>query len=513
MDPGSPSARGTPLEHAVAAALLLVLLLLLILSSLHKRLSNDEWFNLDYGREFLQEGSRAATSPHLPSLAANAAFCLSSGCDRQRLDVHGGERLLVRGPTMACALLLGGLVYLWTRELWGGLPALLALALYVFNPNVLAHGKQVTGDVPASLFSFLAAYGAFGLSVRGRPRDLLLAAAGLAGAALTKATGLVLVPVLVLALLFGPGRAPVRTRLKGVLVLLALFLFLVGLPYAFRGVLATAGSLPLESHALRALLPGWLPMPFPRAYVLGLDFLMVFQEQPTLQRGMNYALGHLSYAPIWYAFPLMFLLKTPLAFLVLLGLGLSRGLSRALAVYVLLPALGILLLFGLCVGPQMGVRYLLPAFPFLTLIAGGAVRAPAARLRLGATGLLVLWNAGSTLSYHPFYMSYFNELIGKRLHAYRYLADSNLDWEDRAFFISRYKEAHPGITISVDPPDPCPGYVLVSANKLVGIIDRQRYRWLRRNFEPIDHVGYSYLLFYVPPERLGEITKRGPSAE
>jgi hypothetical protein len=28
-------------------------------------------------------------------------------------------------------------------------------------------------------------------------------------------------------------------------------------------------------------------------------------------------------------------------------------------------------------------------------------------------------------------MSYFNELIGRRVNAYRFLADSNLDWEDR----------------------------------------------------------------------------------
>jgi hypothetical protein len=42
----------------------------------------------------------------------------------------------------------------------------------------------------------------------------------------------------------------------------------------------------------------------------------------------------------------------------------------------------------------------------------------------------------------------------------------------------------------------------VSANQLVGIFGTERYRWLRENFRPVDHVAYGHLLFYVPPERV-----------
>ena len=63
---------------------------------------------------------------------------------------------------------------------------------------------------------------------------------------------------------------------------------------------------------------------------------------------------------------------------------------------------------------------------------------------------------------------------------------------------------HPEMAISVEPPGPRAGYVLVGANQLVGVYDPERYRWLRENFAPIGHVAYSHLLFHVPPDRLQE---------
>jgi hypothetical protein len=115
---------------------------------------------------------------------------------------------------------------------------------------------------------------------------------------------------------------------------------------------------------------------------------------------------------------------------------------------------------------------------------------------------LLAWYAGSTLSYHPHYIAYFNELIGRRVDAYRYLADSNLDWEDHGHFIARFLARHPEMAIAVEPAGPRAGYILVGANQLVGIYGPERYRWLRDNFTPVAHVAYSHLLFYVPPERL-----------
>ena len=40
-------------------------------------------------------------------------------------------------------------------------------------------------------------------------------------------------------------------------------------------------------------------------------------------------------------------------------------------------------------------------------------------------------------------------------------------------------------------------------------IGTERYRWLRENFTPVGHIGYSYLLFRVTPERLREVLAGG----
>jgi hypothetical protein len=144
------------------------------------------------------------------------------------------------------------------------------------------------------------------------------------------------------------------------------------------------------------------------------------------------------------------------------------------------------------------------------IAAAQAGQPPLSGRTLVATFVLALWNVVSTLSYHPYYMCYFNELIGSRLHAYRFLADSNLDWEDRSFAIGAFVRSHPELTIAVDPPSPRSGYVLVGVNKLVGILDHRRYRWLRRNFAPIAHVGSSYPLFYLPPHRLLALPDQAP---
>jgi hypothetical protein len=332
--------------------------------------------------------------------------------------------------------------------------------------------------------------------------NLVLSALALTGGLLSKYTSVLLVPLLVvLWLLDARGRATRRALLGvaayGVIVVLAL-----NAAYGFEGTLKRADEYGWKSERLEPL--GRLPLPLflPRTFVLGLDFSFHVQEQPGVGRGNNYVLGRLNTDGVFYAFPLMVLLKTPLAFFGLLILGArARPPAEPGSAWVWIPFLGFLAFFSLLVAPQIGIRYLLPGLAFLFLWAARAAsRDP--RLVLPLT----VWAVVSALSYHPHYMSYFNELVGARVNAYRYLADSNLDWEDRTYDIARYAERHPDRPLVIEPETPQAGWVLVGANRLVGVYEPERYRWLRENFRPVDHVGYSYLLFEVTPERLRAIT-------
>ncbi|MFA6524723.1 MAG: glycosyltransferase family 39 protein [Patescibacteria group bacterium] len=66
--------------------------------------------------------------------------------------------LLGRIPIMLLSLLLGVLVYKWAGKLWGRNTGLIALLLYVFEPNILAHSRYVTTDLGATLIFFLTIY-------------------------------------------------------------------------------------------------------------------------------------------------------------------------------------------------------------------------------------------------------------------------------------------------------------------------------------------------------------------
>jgi hypothetical protein len=484
-------------------ALLVAMAALMVLSSLHKPLSYDELDNLAYGHRFLVKGPHAAMEgQRMPVLAFNALGCLDVGCRKDAVNATETRLFLVRLPTIVFALLLGLTVYAWTKDALGSPAALAALALYVTNPNVLAHGKQVTSDVQTALFSTVAVWMIWRAARDGRRRDVVLSAAATALALLSKFTAIVLLPALaVLAVLHAARTGRWRQTVLGAAAYLALVVALLNAGYLFDGSFQKASDLPWQSRAWQRLGGAPIPVPLPRVFVLGLDYSSYLQEHPEVARGQNYVLGQLNRDGRWYAFPLMLLLKTPLALFALLGVAAVRrdGIPWA---HLTLPSAAVLGFFSLVADPQLGIRYVLPVLPFLIVAAGaGASRAPK-----WAVAVLLAWHAVSTLSYHPHYMAYFNELIGHRVNAYRYLADSNLDWEDHSYFIAQYQRRHPELRLVVEPPTPQSGDILVGANQLVGIFDEERYRWLRENFTPVGHVAYSHLLFRVTPEELQKAT-------
>ncbi len=521
--PGWPAvlARATGI-----VALLLVMALLLVWSSLGKRLFYDEYDNLAYGERLLSRGiAPPANGQRMPILALNALACGASGCRVRELEVNEPARFLVRLPSLAFSLLLGLVVYGWASELFGPRSGFLALALFVLDPTALAHGKQLTSDMATAFFSLLAAW-SFWRLLRGRGRaatNLVACAAATALALVSKYTAVLLLPAFALLLLAeAVGRRRdgrfdtkrLRERLRQAAAFVLLVLLLVNAAYLFQGSLTPASAYGWQSRGLQFLRSVPLPLPLPRVFVLGLDRSSQIQEVFEPTRGYNYLLGRLSPHGTWYAFPLMILLKTPLALFPLLALAFWR--RRAVSgepppdgAFLAVPFAVLLAFFSLLAEPQLGIRYLLPGLPLLTIYASAAASGELSRRGRATTLLLVAWYASSTLSFFPHPMSHFNELIGRRIDAWRFLADSNLDWEDRSRDIARYQARHPERPLVIDPRRPAAGWVLVPANDLVGIRDPELYRWLRENFTPVDHVGYSQLLFRVPEERLREVMARG----
>ena len=62
----------------------------------------------------------------------------------------------LRFVVMALTLFLGVILYRWAGERHGVQGSLLALLVYTFSPNILAHGRLVTTDLVLTCFFFLA---------------------------------------------------------------------------------------------------------------------------------------------------------------------------------------------------------------------------------------------------------------------------------------------------------------------------------------------------------------------
>jgi tetratricopeptide (TPR) repeat protein len=89
---------------------------------------------------------------------------------------------------------------------------------------------------------------------------------------------------------------------------------------------------------------------------------------------------------------------------------------------------------------NIGVRHILPVYPFLIILAGWAASVLIERRRVWAciVGLLLVWNAVSSLRAAPVYLSYSNELWGGPSQTYRYLSDSNADWGQQLKSVKKY---------------------------------------------------------------------------
>jgi len=140
--------------------------------------------------------------------------------------------------------------------------------------------------------------------------------------------------------------------------------------------------------------------------------------------------GNYSKTGWWYYFLAAFALKTPIPFLIVLATAAIRGARRTLVLPapLVLPPL-VYLVVASSSNVQIGLRHVLPVFPFLFVLAAGVFARPAGRwLRLGIVGA-AFWQAGEAVFVsHPYHLAYFNELAGGPNGGYRYLVDSNVDW-------------------------------------------------------------------------------------
>jgi hypothetical protein len=151
---------------------------------------------------------------------------------------------------------------------------------------------------------------------------------------------------------------------------------------------------------------------------------------------------------MWFYFPIAFVIKTPLLLMLLLAIALffivlgSLGRSRELRFLTIPPA--VYLLVAMLTGLNIGLRHILPAYPYIFILSGAAAAALIAQNRRWAYALAVLFALHLISLAHSrnAYLAYSNELWGGASQTYKYLTDSNVDWGQQLPSVKAYIDQH-----------------------------------------------------------------------
>lgn len=443
--------------------------------------------------------------------AAGAEFLYQSGNDADK--IIDWTRV---GP-MILTVLLVLFVYLWSKKLIGEWWALIPAFLTAFSPNFLAHGHYVTTDIGAALGIFTSLYYLVKYLEKRNWKNLVAAGIAFGIAQLMKFSAVLLIPLFIFLIFF---YAIVKTRNfnRGVLANLIGFLgnfirylgslmamFFIGLAviYAFYFVFTLNYPIEKQTADTKFTLNSFAGGPDPELktcslssnvelkrrtrclaetnilmaqdktmrplaqYLLGV--LMVMQRSAGGNTG--YFLGEVSASGWWYYFPIIFLLKEPIASLLIISLAILAALLKFLknlgrpglkekflnylelnfAEFSMLSFIVLYWVYSIKSPLNIGVRHILPTIPFVYILSAQAIKNwvsgrishseyPVKNLimricrtaknsaKIILTAALLIWFFIETMAASPYFISYYNQFGEGTFGGYKYATDSNYDW-------------------------------------------------------------------------------------
>lgn len=398
---------------------------------------------------------------------------------------------------VAIGVALGVVVVVWSWQLAGAAAGLVAAGLVAFDPNLAAHMALVKNDVPLAAVFIALAWALWRLGRHGGAGALAAVALLAAAAVNIKFSGLLAGPIIAAVLviratvprpwrLAGVALRTLPQRLAGAAGALALtslvawagiwacygfrfaatgdgrllnFTVVEELSKRNRAILDLGGARPATEEEIaatpipaamrgvrwamdRGLLPqGWL-------YGFGYTYATTLVRSAFLL-GDRSVIGFRSY------FPIAMLVKTPtMALLAAGGLaawailrarrrdGAARRRGWALACLAI-PA-GFYALSAVTTNLNLGLRHVLPLYPFIYVACGVMAAALLARLGRGAAVIAIVagaLHAAESLRAWPDYLPFFNTLARTWRDPLDILADSNLDWGQDLRQLGRFMES------------------------------------------------------------------------
>ncbi|MDP3791547.1 MAG: glycosyltransferase family 39 protein [Candidatus Omnitrophota bacterium] len=373
-----------------------------------------------------------------------------------------------RLPVVLVGVLCGLLLFVWAKALWGEKAALLSLFLYSSSPEMLAHSGLATTDMIAAFFILLSCYTFWLFLKEPSMKNAVLAGLALGLAQLSKYTAILLYPVFLLIPLLELFGIAEKLSLRGakrrsnlallnffIIVLLSLIVIWAGYGFEFQPLLKDAMRVDEKLQIAHSIAKKIFPAAGPEA-IRRLDDILLKVPVPLPshmlgiigvlrhgQEGHNtFFLGRWSAHGSPLYFVTAFLIKTPIAAIILLLAGLMALLRRRLGMgerFILIFTVIFLAVSSLS-GLKLGLRHILPVYPFCFMIAGRSVEFLKNKAAVIAMALLIVWYAFSAFTAWPHYLGYFNEAVGGPANGYKYIRDSNVDWGQDLPSLSRYME-------------------------------------------------------------------------
>ena len=384
---------------------------------------------------FESPGWQQASTPRDPEdgmVKIEEAFFETNASQFEQIAFYG------RLPVLFVALLLLVAVWWLTRALFGPLASLIAVFLLATEPNIIGNATVVQNDIASALMLVVFVIALRRFLVNGRAKNALVVGCALGVALVTKYSMLVLAPVSVLALLAWAIRQLIHRRcplssiiLCSSVVFISAYVILIAI-YAF--------------HVDRI---DGLPPLLPRYFVYGVDMVV----QDSREGRPAFLLGQVSDTGWWYYFPVAFVLKTAIPFLLASIGGLVWAAvqvvwrKRYAVLYALVPGLGYLAM-TMTSHLNIGVRHLLPMFPFAAISGAAFVSALfdflyQRRRALAVTVLVVAFfpSLAIAICAYPNYLTYFSPFAGGGAHGWQTLSDSNVETGQEVKPLAQYLKA------------------------------------------------------------------------
>ncbi len=436
----------------------------------------------------------------------------------------GGVSDIIKGRylTLIVSLLTGVFILKWSTKLFGKLAGLFSLFLFTFCPNLNAHSVLVTTDAYSALFALTSAY-FFVESVHNSSyKNLILFALNLAIAQLSKQslTHLFIIFFLIGLFLFFRKKFLFQ-RLKlfffKALFVCGIVVVVINIGFQFQQTGLTLKSYEFRSSFFKniqanSFLLGAIPMPFPKPYIQGLDLTKNIDEMGGGRPESSdkiYILGESRKGRgFWYYYFVVLFFKTPIPIIastILFSLFFLKRKNKTYTVDELVLIFMItyfLVYFDFFYRSQVGVRHIIMIFPLLYVLIGSVVSKLLSK-KILLPGFII-YMIGSFYYYYPNLIAYTNEFILPKRNAYKFIADSNIDYNQSDFWLKKYLTEHPEIRMAVSAPQT--GLVVVGINEYLDLKDEHKYNWLK-NFTPVKQVCHSYLLFDISAKDLQEFKK------